>query len=253
MVGIDFVTWIVNVNYPGWLVIYKPNRKKAPIHHTSFPPPCLPISVCPPFRTKSSVIQCVDSQTFSQWERSCTFLEEPSQHWILCSIQRFNMNNKRFVGLFWLSAETQQALTSFTYQYSQSGRKLRGTQPNTPWAAGSWSDTCSAAAPSSRSPLKPGRWHQVAGRRLLCSALAACLFMSGLRVTSHRLWYGCSVSTARKGEQLNLSDILVAEPKTKQQSAAPVLWSSAGAELDLVAALMRPVLEGLTSPPASIK
>lgn len=55
-------------------------------------------------------------------------------------------------------------LTSFLHQYSPSRGKFQGAQPGIPWAAGSWSDTCWAACPSSRSPPEEP------GRCLLCSA-----------------------------------------------------------------------------------
>lgn len=38
MDGVYFAAWTVNINYPGWLVIHKPNRKETPVHHTPFPP-----------------------------------------------------------------------------------------------------------------------------------------------------------------------------------------------------------------------
>lgn len=151
---------------------------------------------------------------------------------------------------------TQQVLTSFMHQYSQSGRKLRGTQPNTPWAADWWSDSGAAASPSSRSPLRrpqePARWHQAGQRRLLCSALRVFLCRGcGWRQTL----YGMAEACLQPGKQSGGigRTFWCQNQKSKHPSAGLTLLHTTWAELGLIAPLMWQVLEGLTSPLASIK
>lgn len=128
-------------------------------------------------------------------------------------------------------------------QYSLSGRKLRGTRPNIPWAADSWSGICSAASPSSRCPLRcpeePGRWHQVGQRRLLCSVLQVYLCRGG---GWHHTLYGVAEARLQPGKERSP---VCRTFRCRSQEQSSKLLHSTWAELGLIAPLMWQVLEGL--------
>lgn len=127
-------------------------------------------------------------------------------------------------------------LTSFLRQYSPSRGKFQGAQPGIPWAAGSWSDTCWAACPSSRSPPEEP------GRCLLCSARRVFFYV----VTSLVLWCGWSGFVSASAAALQ-SGSLWCTCWCQSQNQSRLQVCRVGPDCS------SQVLEGLVSPQALIK